>query len=256
MSFVVASPEYVTAAAHDLATIGLNLGTANESALAMASGVAPPGSDEVSLIVAALFDSHAQAYQALSAQAELFHQQFVQLMSSGAGVYAATEAANAAPLNAIEQASLGAASAASASAALPFGSAVPVPAAAVSAGFSPAAVLAGAPTAWATVSAPATAAAQAVTPSLFGMVPAGVAAGAQFGAPAATTVGTAGAVEQVVAPVEAQAAGVAPSSALPLSLGTPVAAAPASRPYTPANQPFSPQQASNTPMVAEEQQAQ
>jgi hypothetical protein len=248
MSYVVASPEYVTAAAHDLATIGLNLGTANESALAMASGVAPPGSDEVSLIVAALFDSHAQAYQALSAQAALFHQQFVQLMSGGAGAYAATEAANAAPLNAIEQGSLGAVSAASAAAGLPMGSAVPVPAAAVPAGFSPAAVLAGAPTALATFSAPAAAAAQAATPSLCGMVPSGVAAGAQFGAPAATT---AGALEQAVAPVEAETAAGSPASALPLSVGTPVAAVPASRPYTPTNQPYSPQQGT----AAEEQQA-
>ena len=248
MSFVVASPEYVTAAAHDLATIGLNLGTANESAMAMASGVAPPGSDEVSLIVAALFDFHAQAYQALSAQAELFHQQFVQLMSSGAGVYAATEAANTAPLNAIEQGSIAAITAASASAGVPIGSAVPVSASAVPAAFSPAAVLAGAPTALATVSAPATAAVQAATPSLFGMVPAGVSAGAQFGGPAAAT---AGAVEQTVAPAEAETAAFAPANALPLSVGTPVAAAPVSRPYTPANQPYSPQQGT----AGEEQQA-
>ncbi len=36
-----------------------------------------------------------QAYQALSAQAAAFHQQFVQALSSAAGSYAAAEAANA-----------------------------------------------------------------------------------------------------------------------------------------------------------------
>ncbi|MEI7716991.1 MAG: PE family protein [Mycobacterium sp.] len=243
MTYVVAAPELVTAAAHDLATIGSNLGSANESALAMASAVAPPGSDEVSLAVAALFDGHAQAYQALSAQAELFHQQFVQLMSGGAGAYAATEAANALPLNAIEQGALGAISAASVSSGLPVGAAGTVPAAAVPAGFSPATLISGVPTALATVSAPAAAAVQAATPSLFPMVPAGLAAGTQFGAPAA---GAAAAVEQAAAPVgvvEAETASFAPASALPWSFGTPVAAAPASRAYTPATPAYSPEQA-------------
>ena len=44
--------------------------------------------DEVSAAVAALFGSHAQAYQALSAQAAAFHSQFVQLVHTGAGHYA------------------------------------------------------------------------------------------------------------------------------------------------------------------------
>ena len=48
----------------------------------------------MSAVIAALFGSHAQAYQALSAQAAAFHQRFVQLMTKGAASYVSTEAAN------------------------------------------------------------------------------------------------------------------------------------------------------------------
>ncbi|MXI82010.1 PE domain-containing protein, partial [Mycobacterium tuberculosis] len=51
------------------------------------------GADEVSAAVADLFGAHAQAYQALSAQAALFHEQFVQALTAAAGRYASTEAA-------------------------------------------------------------------------------------------------------------------------------------------------------------------
>src|SRR5207245_1315718 len=61
------------------------------------------GADEVSATIAALFDAHSQVYQALSAQAALFHQEFVNLMSSGAAQYAVAEAANASPLQTLEQ---------------------------------------------------------------------------------------------------------------------------------------------------------
>jgi hypothetical protein len=54
--------------------------------------------DEVSATIDRVFGSHAQAYQALSAQASAFHQQFVQALSSGARSYASAEAANASPL--------------------------------------------------------------------------------------------------------------------------------------------------------------
>jgi hypothetical protein len=107
MPFVIAAPEFVTAAASDLAHIGSTISAANVAALAPTSGVLAAGADEVSMSVAALFGAHAQAYQALSAQAASFHQQFVALMNSGAGQYAATEAANASPLQTVEQDLLG-----------------------------------------------------------------------------------------------------------------------------------------------------
>ena len=98
MSYVIASPEYVAAAATDLANIGSMIGDANSAALGTASSVPPAGADEVSAVIASLFESHAQAYQALSAAAQVFHNQFVELMSAGGEQYAIAEAANATPL--------------------------------------------------------------------------------------------------------------------------------------------------------------
>ncbi|WP_197512358.1 PE family protein [Mycobacterium sp. 852002-10029_SCH5224772] len=98
MSFVQTTPEFVAAAATDLARIGSTITSANTAALGPTSGVLAPGADEVSASIAALFDAHSQVYQALSAQAAAFHSQFVQLMNGGAMQYAVTEAANATPL--------------------------------------------------------------------------------------------------------------------------------------------------------------
>ncbi|WP_156766045.1 PE family protein, partial [Mycobacterium sp. E342] len=100
MSFVFATPEYVAAAASDLARIGWTITSANSMALGPTSTVLAPGADEVSAGIAALFGAHSQVYQALSAQAAAFHNQFVQLMNGGAAQYLATEAANTTPLQA------------------------------------------------------------------------------------------------------------------------------------------------------------
>ncbi|WP_044082164.1 PE family protein, partial [Mycobacterium tuberculosis] len=99
MSFVVAAPEVVVAAASDLAGIGSAIGAANAAAAVPTMGVLAAGADEVSAAVADLFGAHAQAYQALSAQAALFHEQFVHAMTAGAGAYAGAEAADAAALD-------------------------------------------------------------------------------------------------------------------------------------------------------------
>jgi len=95
MSFINAVPEAVAAAAGDLSNIGSNLGTANAVAAASTQGVLAAGTDEVSAAVAQLFSGHAQAYQALAAQASNFHNQFVQLLSGGGTQYASAEATNA-----------------------------------------------------------------------------------------------------------------------------------------------------------------
>uniref|UniRef100_UPI0012690733 PE family protein n=1 Tax=Mycobacterium sp. UM_CSW TaxID=1370119 RepID=UPI0012690733 len=102
MSYVFAAPEYVANAAMDLANIGSAISDANSAALGPVSSVLPAGADEVSANIASLFDAHAQVYQALSAAAQAFHTQFVQLMSAGAEQYALTEAANAAPLQTVQ----------------------------------------------------------------------------------------------------------------------------------------------------------
>jgi PE family len=98
MSWVIAAPEYVAAAANDLAGIADTLGSANAAAAFPTGAVLAAGADEVSVGIAAMFGAHAQAYQAISQQAALFHSQFVQLMSAGAGQYAETEALNALPM--------------------------------------------------------------------------------------------------------------------------------------------------------------
>ncbi|WP_068187609.1 PE family protein [Mycobacterium sp. UM_CSW] len=103
MSFVFATPEYLAAAASDLANIGSTISSANVAASGPTSGVLAAGADEVSASIAALFGAHAEVYQALSAQAALFHQQFVDLMSSGGAQYALAEATNASPLQTLEQ---------------------------------------------------------------------------------------------------------------------------------------------------------
>ena len=112
MSFVNATPEYVASAASDLAKIGSSITYANSTASTATAAVEAAGADAVSTSISQLFGAHAAAYEAISSQAALFHQQFVQLMSGGATEYADTEAVNAAPLQAGPQAVLGGAGAA------------------------------------------------------------------------------------------------------------------------------------------------
>ncbi len=102
MSFLNTTPAFVTAAASDLASIGANLDAAHAAAVTPTTAIVAAGGDEISEGVATLFGAQARAYQALSAQAAAFHQQFVQLMNAGAGTYASTEAANAKPLKTLE----------------------------------------------------------------------------------------------------------------------------------------------------------
>jgi PPE-repeat protein len=107
MSFVTAAPEMVASAASDLASIGSTIGEANAAAAAPTTGVLPAAADEVSAGIASLFGSHAQVFQALSARAASFHQQFVQLMTGTAAQYVSAEAANASPMTTLTVPSLG-----------------------------------------------------------------------------------------------------------------------------------------------------
>lgn len=92
MSYLIATPELVSAAAADLAGIGSTMSAANAAAAAATTGVIPAALDEVSARIAAMFAAHGEAYQALSAQAALFHEQFVQALNAGASAYANAEA--------------------------------------------------------------------------------------------------------------------------------------------------------------------
>ena len=88
MSYLIAAPEFVSAAATDLANIGETISQANSAAALPTSSVLAAGADEVSAAISSLFGAHASAYQSLSAQAASFHQQFVQLLHGGAAQYA------------------------------------------------------------------------------------------------------------------------------------------------------------------------
>ena len=95
MSFVSTQPTELTAAAENLQGIGSSLATQNVAAAAPTTGVLPAAADEVSALTAAQFATHAQMYQAISAQAAAIHEMFVNTLGASAGSYAATEAANA-----------------------------------------------------------------------------------------------------------------------------------------------------------------
>ena len=95
MSFVSTVPDLIETAAGDLAGIRSTLSTATAAAAPSTTGVATAAADEVSVAISALFDTHGQQFQALSAQAEAFHSEFVQLLNSGAASYLSAEAANA-----------------------------------------------------------------------------------------------------------------------------------------------------------------
>lgn len=95
MSFVVAVPESVTAAAENLAEIGATLADATAAASASTTGVAVAAADEVSAAVAQLFGSYGRDFQSVSAQAAAFHADFVRVLNGGAEAYLSTEIANA-----------------------------------------------------------------------------------------------------------------------------------------------------------------
>ena len=94
MSFVTTQPEALSAAAGNLQGIGAAV-SAHNAAAAARRPVIPAAADEVSALTAAQFTAHAQMYQAVSAQAAAIHEMFVSTLSTSAGSYAATEAANA-----------------------------------------------------------------------------------------------------------------------------------------------------------------
>uniref|UniRef100_UPI001267A928 PE family protein n=1 Tax=Mycobacterium sp. UM_CSW TaxID=1370119 RepID=UPI001267A928 len=108
MSFVFATPDVVASAATDLAGIRSAIGSANAAAAAPIAQVQAAAADEVSAAISALFGEYGQAYQAFSARATAFHDQFVQLLNGAGLSYAAAEAANASPLQTLEQDVLGA----------------------------------------------------------------------------------------------------------------------------------------------------
>jgi hypothetical protein len=95
VSFLSTTPDIVATAASNLAGTGSALSAANASAAAPTTAIAAAAQDEVSTALAGLFGNLGQEFQALSAQAQAFHEQFVGTLNAGTAQYVSTEAANA-----------------------------------------------------------------------------------------------------------------------------------------------------------------
>ncbi len=96
MSFLTTQPEMLAAAAEVLQTIGAATTASNAAAAVPTTGVVPPAADEVSLLTAAQFATHAAMYQTVGARAAAIYDRFVAALATSATSYASTEAANAA----------------------------------------------------------------------------------------------------------------------------------------------------------------
>ena len=96
MSFVRTYPEHLVAAADNLASIGSALNAGTAAAAGPTTGVVPAAVDEVSILTAAQFASHAARFQELHARAAQIQAALTAALATSGGSYAATEAANAA----------------------------------------------------------------------------------------------------------------------------------------------------------------
>ncbi|VBA50567.1 putative PE family protein PE23 [Mycobacterium pseudokansasii] len=95
MSILNVVPDVMNAAAGNLAEIGSAMSAANAAAAPPTTGLVAMAADQVSAAVTAVFATHAQDYQALSAKMVAVHDQFVRTLSNGAGAYLGAEIANA-----------------------------------------------------------------------------------------------------------------------------------------------------------------
>jgi PE family len=98
MSYVLATPELISAAATDLAAIGSTLDAAYQAATNPTMVLVPAAADEVSGAVAHLFSAHGAGFQALAGKAVAFHDQLVENLKAGAASYTGAEAVNASAL--------------------------------------------------------------------------------------------------------------------------------------------------------------
>ena len=108
MSVLLVAPELLTSTAAELDSVGSALHAAHQAAAVLTTGLATAGADQVSAAMPALFSKYGQEYQALSAHASAFHQQFVQALGSGSRAYLSAEAAGASVLQTVRHDVLGA----------------------------------------------------------------------------------------------------------------------------------------------------
>ena len=98
MSYVLAAPEMMTAAAGGLGNISSALSEEHAAAAALTVGLVPAAGDEVSAGVARLFSQYAEGFHGLAGRAAVFPEQFVHTLRAGAHSYASAEAVNVSDL--------------------------------------------------------------------------------------------------------------------------------------------------------------
>lgn len=103
MSYVMAVPEIIEAAAADLAALRSTLSAASTAAASQTTQIVAAAEDEVSAAIATVLSSHGQGYQVLSARALEFHTRLAQALSAGAGAYSGAEAGSAGLLAAVNE---------------------------------------------------------------------------------------------------------------------------------------------------------
>ena len=96
MSFLIAQPEILAAAADEMCAINTAVRAGSSDAVAATTGVVPAAADVVSLLTATQFASHALRFQEISAEAAVVREQLATTLGISAGSYASTESANAA----------------------------------------------------------------------------------------------------------------------------------------------------------------
>lgn len=95
MSLLTIAPDIASAASTRLEDLGTDLRKAASAAARPTTAVLAPAVDEVSEAITALFGTHAQEFQAVSAKAAAFHDQFVASLNNGVATYIHAEAENA-----------------------------------------------------------------------------------------------------------------------------------------------------------------
>ncbi|MGA7051653.1 MAG: PE family protein, partial [Mycobacterium sp.] len=98
MSFVIAQPEQMQAAAGDLVGIRSSLDEVTAAAATPTTGMLPAAEDEISAAIAALFREFGEEFQDLNVQVAAYHNEFVNLLNNGATAYIEAEVANGAAL--------------------------------------------------------------------------------------------------------------------------------------------------------------
>lgn len=87
MQFLSVIPEQVESAAQDLAGIRSALSASYAAAAGPTTAVVSAAEDEVSTAIASIFGAYGRQCQVLSAQASAFHDEFVNLLKTGATAY-------------------------------------------------------------------------------------------------------------------------------------------------------------------------